>query len=102
MTLFTNLGLVRLGLVVLAVALMGSSGFGQDDGQEEGGPGAQTLQVQTGGIHFFKVVVTESDAVVLDPGAHHRLFGLRDSSWFQCWRRCGGGYWRTHQRPLQC
>ena len=102
MTLFTNLGLVRLGLVVLAVALMGSSGFGQDDGQEEGGPGAQTLQVQTGGIHFFKVVVTESDAVVLDPGP---IIGFSDYETLpgsNCWRRCGGGYWRTHQRPLQC
>jgi hypothetical protein len=68
MKTFTS-GAVRLTVLVLGMALIGSSAWAQDDGQDAGGVGIQTLRVFTAGAHFFKRVLTEDAAITLNPGA---------------------------------
>ncbi len=59
---------VCLGFIVLLMPLTASSAFAQD-GQDAEEIGIQTVRVFTAGAHFFKRVLTEDVAIVLNPGA---------------------------------
>ena len=69
MKLFNHVAIVRGGLLLLLVTLIGTPVFAQDDGQDgQRQIGIQTVRVFAGGTHFFKVVLTEDVAAVLAPG----------------------------------
>ena len=69
MRICLNMRIAGLGVFVLLTGLMGSNGFAQDGQDSEGEIGVQTLRVLTGGVHFFKVVLTQDAASPLVPGA---------------------------------
>src|SRR5688572_29044070 len=65
-----NAVLVRVGLLAVLLPIMGGSALAQDDGQTtQAGVIPQTIRVFTAGSHFFKRVLTEDAAVILNPGA---------------------------------
>jgi hypothetical protein len=64
-----NLIVMRVGLFAALLPLMGGSALAQDDGQTvQSEVVPQTIRVFTGGSHFYKRVLTEDAAVVLNPG----------------------------------
>jgi hypothetical protein len=60
--------LARLAVMTMCALACTSAAFAQDDGQGASQAGIQTLRVMTGFQHFFKRVLTDDTAVVLNPG----------------------------------
>jgi hypothetical protein len=62
-----TLAVTRVALFTFAAAIAASGAYAQD-GQDDQQIGTNTVRVMTGFQHFFKRVLTEDTAIVLNPG----------------------------------
>jgi hypothetical protein len=63
-----TMAIARLAMATMCALSCAGAAFAQDDGQDASQAGVQTVRVMTGLQHFFKRVLTEDNAITLNPG----------------------------------